>query len=255
MSRYYFISDVHLGYGPRHEDRVREARLVSVLDRILAEAVRGEVAGVFLVGDVFDSWFEFSSVIPRRHVRTLGVLARIADLVPVEYLMGNHDFGHRDFFLKELSIPVHHGDIERTLGGKRFYISHGDGKAVNDTGYIILRKILRSKLMRAIYWVIHPDLGIPFAEYLSGRSRAYTDQRDALRKGDGLRTFAENLLAKGTHDVIVMGHQHTPQIAHTEHGIYVNLGDWIFNYTFGIFDAEGFRLETAPLLEKPSSRS
>jgi UDP-2,3-diacylglucosamine hydrolase len=248
MLKYYFISDVHLGYGPREEDRVREARLVNVLDMIYAEARDGEVAGLFLVGDVFDSWFEFYSVIPRRHVRTLGVLARIADLVPVDYIIGNHDFGHRDFFMKELAISLHHGDIERTLLGQRVYISHGDGKAVNDTGYLILRKILRSKLMRAIYWLIHPDLGIPFAEYLSSRSRACTDQRDALRKGDGLRTFAENLLAKGTHDLVVMGHQHTPQVIQTEHGVYVNLGDWINNYTFGVLDAEGFRLETAPLI-------
>ena len=248
--RYYFISDVHLGYGPRADDRRREMRLVRLLDQILAEAQRGEVAGLFIVGDLFDSWFEFFSVIPRRHVRTIAGLARIAELVPVEYLMGNHDFGHRDFFQKELAIPVHHGDIERVLHGKRFYISHGDGKAVNDTGYLILRKVLRSPMMKAAYWLVHPDLGIPFAEWISGRSRAYTDGRDALRKQDGLRIFAEGLLARGTCDYVVMGHRHQAKIDSLAHGTYVNLGDWIVSYTYGIFDEAGFRIEHAPELVK-----
>ena len=245
--RYYFISDVHLGYGPREDDRRREARLVRLLDRILAEARSGEVAGLFIVGDLFDSWFEFFSVIPRRHVRTIAGLARIADLVPVEYLMGNHDFGHRDFFQKELGIPVHHGDVERILLGKRFYISHGDGKAVNDAGYLVLRKVLRSRVMKAAYWSVHPDLGIPFAEWISGRSRAYTGGRDALRKQDGLRTFAEEILSKEAHDYVIMGHRHEAAIVKLEQGMYVNLGDWIESYTYGIFDEEGFRIERADL--------
>src|SRR5437879_1809594 len=98
MERYYFISDVHLGFGTRAEDRVRESRLLAVLERIATEARQGEASGLFVVGDLFDSWFEFASVIPRRHVRTLAALATIAERIPVEYLMGNHDFGHRDFF-------------------------------------------------------------------------------------------------------------------------------------------------------------
>jgi UDP-2,3-diacylglucosamine hydrolase len=245
MPRYYFISDVHLGYGPPAEDRERENRLVRLLDQILVQARTGEVGGVFIVGDLFDSWFEFSSVIPRRHVRTISGLARIAELVPVEYLMGNHDFGHRNYFEKELSIPVHRGDIERTLLGKKFYIAHGDGKAVNDTGYLILRLILRNPVLQSAYRLVHPDLGIRFAEWISGRSRAYTDQRDALHKADGLLAFAEKLINKGGTDFVVMGHRHSPQMAAFEKGTYINLGDWIHSYTYGVFDEHGFRIETA----------
>jgi UDP-2,3-diacylglucosamine hydrolase len=251
LSRYYFISDVHLGFGLREDDLARERRLVRLLDQILEETIRGEVAGVFIVGDLFDSWFEFFSVIPRRHIRSIAGFARIAELIPVEYLMGNHDFGHRNFFGKELGIPVHAGDIERVLNGKRFYIAHGDGKAANDTAYVILRKVLRSRVMLAAYWMVHPDLGIPFAEYLSGRSRAYTDQRDALKKQDGLRDYAEALLSRNACDFVVMGHRHEPLIAHIEHGTYVNLGDWIKSYTYGIFDSEGFRIEQAPQDNRP----
>jgi UDP-2,3-diacylglucosamine hydrolase len=244
--KYYFISDVHLGYGPREEDRKREARLLKLLEQILSEAKVGEAAGLFLVGDLFDSWFDFGSVIPRRHVRSLAAIAHIAEHVPVEYLMGNHDFGHRDFFQAELGVALHKGDIERNLNGKRFYIAHGDGKAANDTGYLILRKVLRSSLAQAAYKIIHPDLGIPFAEWVSGRSRAYTDERDALRKHDGLKVFAEKLLANGKADYVVMGHRHEAAIHALHGGTYINLGDWLRNYTYGIFDDAGFRIEKAP---------
>jgi UDP-2,3-diacylglucosamine hydrolase len=246
MPKYYFISDVHLGYGPPQEDRERERRLVRVLDEMLAQARNGEIGGVFIAGDLFDSWFEFSSVIPRRHVRTISGLARIAELVPVEYLMGNHDFGHKDYFEKELSIPVHRGDIERTLLGKKFYIAHGDGKAANDTGYLFLRSILRNPVLQAAYRVVHPDLGIRFAEWISGRSRSYTDQRDALHKVDGLRAFAEKIISEKGIDFVVMGHRHSPQQIVLEKGTYINLGDWIHSYTYGIFDEQGFRIEHAP---------
>ena len=116
--KYYFISDVHLGVGPTREaDKQREARLLALLETIATEAKRGEALGLFIVGDLFESWFEFRSVVPRRHVRTLAALASIAERIPTEYLMGNHVFGHRDFFYSELAIPIHAGDIERVLLG------------------------------------------------------------------------------------------------------------------------------------------
>jgi UDP-2,3-diacylglucosamine hydrolase len=246
MPKFYFISDVHLGYGAPPEDRQRELRLLSVLDEILAEAKNGNAGGLFIVGDLFDSWFEFASVIPRRHVRTIAALARIAEIVPVEYLMGNHDFGHKDYFEKQLSIPVHKGDIRRTLLGKRFFISHGDGKAANDTGYLILRSVLRNRVLQSTFRLVHPDLGIRFAEWISGRSRSYTDDRDALHKLDGLREFAERLINEGDTDFVVMGHRHKSEIVAFEKGTYINLGDWINSYTYGVFDEKGFRIENAP---------
>jgi UDP-2,3-diacylglucosamine hydrolase len=244
--KYYFISDVHLGFGPREKDRAREARLLKLLHRILEEARSGEVAGLFLVGDLFDSWFDFASVVPRRHVRTLAALAQIAEHIPVDYLMGNHDFGHRDFFQTELSVALHKNDIERNLNGKRFYIAHGDGKAANDTGYLFLRKLLRNPVAQAAYKIIHPDIGIPFADWVSSRSRLHTDERNALKKYDGLKQFAEKVLASGKADYVVMGHKHEPAIHNINGGTYVNLGDWLRNYTYGVFDDAGFHLEQAP---------
>ncbi|HYM20098.1 MAG TPA: UDP-2,3-diacylglucosamine diphosphatase [Candidatus Kapabacteria bacterium] len=245
MPKYYFISDVHLGTGDPATDRKREDRLVAVLERIRDEASRGEAAALFIVGDLFDSWFEFRRVIPKRHIRTLASLANIRKIIPVEYLMGNHDFGHRNYFERDLNIPIHSGDIERTLNGKKFYIAHGDGKALNDTGYLILRKILRNKFLLWCYSWIHPDIGISVAEKMSGSSRAYTDQRDALQKQDGLRIFAEKKLAEGF-DYVVMGHRHRPEVTPFAGGTYINLGDWLGSYSFGVFDGSDFRLETAP---------
>ena len=246
MSRYYFISDCHLGYGTdREADRTRERRLLAVLEKIETEARSGDAAGLFIVGDLFDSWFEYRQVIPKRHVRTIAILAKIRESIPVEYLMGNHDFGHKDYFEKELNIPVHGGDIEKVLNGKRFYIAHGDGKALNDTGYIILRSVLRNKFLLWGYSWLHPDIGIWIAERMSGGSRAYTDNRDALQKQDGLRIYAEKKVAEGF-DYVIMGHRHKAEMIDIEgKGTYINLGDWLGSYTYGVFDEGGFRIEKA----------
>jgi UDP-2,3-diacylglucosamine hydrolase len=246
MSNYYFISDCHLGFGrDREADRQREDRLLAVLEKIRAEAKTGEAKELFIVGDLFDSWFEYRHVIPRRHARTLGLLAEIRALIPVEYLMGNHDFGHRSYFRDELHIPVYGGDLERELLGKKFYIAHGDGKALNDTGYLILRKILRNRFLLWGFSWLHPDIGIAIAERMSGGSRAYTDNRDALQKQDGLRIFAEKKIADDRFDYVIMGHRHKPEEVRFENGWYINLGDWLKSYTYGRFDEGGFHIERA----------
>ena len=246
ISNYYFISDCHLGFGSdRVADREREDRLLTILEKIKSEARSGQAKALFIVGDLFDSWFEYRQVIPRRHVRTLGLLAEIRRLIPVEYLMGNHDFGHRNYFRDELDIRIHEGDIERELLGKKFYIAHGDGKALNDTGYLILRKILRNKFLLWSYSWLHPDIGIWIAEKMSGGSRAYTDNRDALQKQDGLRIFAENKIVKEHFDYVVMGHRHKPDEVRFGNGWYINLGDWLRSFTYGRFDEEGFHIENA----------
>ena len=228
----------------RESDRVRERKLLTLLNRIHEEARRGEVAGLFIVGDLFDSWFEFRSVVPRRHIRTLAVIAHIAEITRVDYLLGNHDFGHRDFFRDELGVAIHEGDVSTVLHGKRFFIAHGDGKAKNDGAYLLLRRILRNRASLFLYSLIHPDLGIPFAERVSGSSRVYTDQREALQKQDGMKEFAAQLLATGSHDIVVMGHRHKPELAEFSSGIYVNLGDWVHHFTYGLFDGHRFRIMT-----------
>lgn len=160
----YFVSDLHLGVLPRDEDKLREDKFLDFLDMIKADCER-----LYMVGDIFDYWFDYKTVIPKEFYRTLAKLKELSDAgIRIEYLMGNHDFGHRDFFSDELGIEVIESDIEREHNGKKFYISHGDGKADNDTGYLILRAILRNKISNKIYRFIHPDLGIGLA---SGSSK------------------------------------------------------------------------------------
>lgn len=233
---YYFISDIHLGYFDRETDKIREDKLLAFLDKIGKDCET-----LYILGDLFDYWFEYKTVIPKYFYRTLSALRSLREKgINVEYLIGNHDFGHRDFFPKEIGINVYWDDIERTIAGKRFYLSHGDGKSNNDMGYRILKKILRSKFNQWLYFKIHPDCGIPMASSSSQKSRAYTDKKN-FGKTEGMEEFAQLKLNEGF-DYVVMGHRHRPIIAELDGGRYINLGDWLSNYTFGTFDGSEFKL-------------
>jgi UDP-2,3-diacylglucosamine hydrolase len=250
---HYFFYDVHLGLGSREKSRERERELLRFLEMVGADRAES----LYIVGDLFDYWFDYRSVIPREFVRTVGAIAALADAgVRVEYVIGNHDFGHKDFFEGELGVHVHHDDIERTIAGRRCYISHGDGKAFNDTGYVILKKILRAPLSNRIFRFLHPDIGIGIAMRASHGSRLHTDKKNYLQKPDGapvpdgklpggandlplnpsgkmnrekngLYVFAENKIVNEGFDLVVMGHSHAPQQVDFPGGTYVNLGTWL----------------------------
>ncbi len=218
--RVVFLSDVHLGLGSAADNRIREDALIALL-----RGLPGNTAHLFIVGDLFDYWFDYRHVVPRKHVRTLAALAELLDNhVPITYLMGNHDFGHHTYFKEELGIEVERGDLDVMIADKRFYISHGDGKAANDKGYLLLRAVLRNRMAQRMYRWLHPDLGIGLASRTSHGSRAYTDARDYGL--DGLKHFAEARIAEG-YDVVVMGHRHRATVVHIQQGLYINLGDWL----------------------------
>jgi len=228
-----FISDVHLGFGDRQTDRRREARLVELL-----RSLPPTCGHLFIVGDLFDYWFDYRTAIPRQFVRTLAALHDLRDAgMPITYLMGNHDFGHATYFRDELGIDVERGDLDVTIGTTRFYISHGDGKAANDRGYLILRSILRNRAAQWLYRALHPDVGITLASRTSHGSRDYTSDKD-YGPEDGLRAFALDRLRNG-YDVVVMGHRHHATEERTADGIYVNLGHWLGSEaTYARFDSD-----------------
>lgn len=233
----FFFSDVHLGLGDPGHSREREQRLVRFLDAL----VEARAERVFIVGDLFDYWFDYRTAVPRNFTRTLGALARLADSgTSVEYLIGNHDFGHRDYFESELGITVHTGDIERMLEGRRCYIAHGDGKAFNDTGYLILRKILRARLSGFLFRGLHPDIGIGVASWASRRSRAHTLAKyygdEKTGESDGLSAFARKKLEEENYDLVVMGHSHTIRQVRYGNGLYINLGTWLKEPTYLALD-------------------
>ena len=233
-----FLSDVHLGYGTAAQNDVRERRLLATL-----EEIERTCCHLFIVGDLFDFWFDYRRVIPREFVRTLAALRSMRDRgFPITYLMGNHDFGHYTYFRDHMDIPVYGGDVEVEVGDQRWYISHGDGKAANDTGYLILRSVLRSSWALALYRWLHPDLGIALASTTSHSSRDYTDER-SYGVADGLRDFAAARLAEG-YQLVVMGHRHHATHETLAGGEYVNLGHWLGNEpTYALFSHEsGVRL-------------
>lgn len=233
-----FLSDVHLGLGDRATDRRREDRLLGVLRWAAAEACH-----VFIVGDLFDLWFDWRTVIPKGHVRTLAALDDlVAGGVGVTYLMGNHDFGHYRYFREELGIEVDAGDIDLRLNNTRLYVCHGDGKAHNDLGYLVLRSVLRNPIANWLYRKIHPDWGIGLASSTSKGSRDHTSHKD-YGPHDGLRDFAYARIDEG-YDVVVMGHRHRAAAENHGRGTYVNLGHWLDERaTYGVFRPnEGLRL-------------
>lgn len=228
----FFISDVHLGIYKRSIDIHRETKLIDFL-----YSIQSDCECLFIVGDLFDFWFEYKTVIPKFFYRTITCLKHLTDNgVKIEYIMGNHDFGHKDFFETELSIPVYKNDISRILYNKKFYISHGDGKSNNDMGYRIIKKIMRNPLSLFLYNLLHPDIGISLASGTSQQSRQYTNSKD-FGEAEGMEDFALEKIKLG-YDYIVMGHRHKIIKRKIENGIYLNCGDWLHEPVYTCFDGK-----------------
>jgi len=239
-----FISDVHLGYGSAQADRRREDLLLSVLDSCAETS-----SHVFIIGDLFDLWFDYKRVIPKGHVRTLAALHNLtARGIPVTYLMGNHDFGHYSYFRQELGITVDAGDVEVHINGTRLYLCHGDGKAHGDTGYLLLRALLRNQVAQWAYRWLHPDIGVWLASRTSHGSRYHTAVKD-YGPYDGLRDFAFARIDEG-YDLVVMGHRHKAGMEPHAGGYYINLGHWLDEgATYGVFSPDmGFQPVIVPPL-------
>ena len=231
----YFFSDAHLGTSSSDGDREKEQRIIAFLDMVAQDAKE-----LFIVGDLFDYWFEYRSVVPRGYVRLLGKLAALADAgISVTYLAGNHDFWMRGYLREELGIAIHNDPLERTFGGKRFYICHGDGVDPTDRGYRFLKRVFRNKLNIRLFSLLHPDLATAIARWSSHTSRKHT--QDKPREQKYLLEFAARKISQGC-DVVVMGHSHVPSLTAVNGGTYLNLGDWIKHYTYAVFDGSAVTL-------------
>ncbi len=232
----YFVSDVHLGLYKRDDDKLLENMFLAFL-----ESLKNDCSDLVIAGDLFDYWFEYKSVIPKYFYRTLAKFHELRDLgINIIYIMGNHDFGHKDFFEKELNIEIHKTDIERTFFGKRFYLSHGDGKAYGDGLYKVMRSILRNSFAQSVFTKMHPDFGISLASRSSQKSRMHTDAK-TYGPREGMIDFAKNKIDEGF-DYVVMGHRHIATILPHNNGFYVNLGEWLRKPQYGVFDGNEFKL-------------
>jgi UDP-2,3-diacylglucosamine hydrolase len=226
---YVFISDIHLGLLDEDTERQREKKVVEFLKE--AKEVSDEL---YIIGDLFDYWFEYKRVMQKGFIRTLAALADYADNGnQIHYFIGNHDFMHRDFFEKEIGAKLYHDPIDVVLNDKRFFIGHGDGLVKNDYGYIFLKSILRNKFFQKLYSFVHPNLGISIASSSSKTSRKYTAKKN-YGTIDGLLETAKEKIDEGF-DYVLLGHSHSRENLNYNNGTYINLGTWLDKPCYGKF--------------------
>ncbi len=239
----YFISDFHLGAPDYQKSLVREKLIV----RFLAQAQR-DAAHIFIVGDMFDFWYEYKTVVPRGYTRIMGKLAEITDSgIPVSFFVGNHDMWMRDYFERELNIPVYYEPKEFVFNNKKFYVAHGDGLGPGDKGYKFIKKIFRNRLCQWLFGILHPSLGIGIANYFSRKSRQATGNEDKHFLGEDkewLILYSKQVLKLQHFDYFLYGHRHLPyDFKLNETSRYINLGDWINYNSYAVFDGSKLELK------------
>ncbi|HPE35207.1 MAG TPA: UDP-2,3-diacylglucosamine diphosphatase [Bacteroidales bacterium] len=246
----YFASDFHFGIPDRNSSLRREEKFVRWLDRVKADAEE-----IFLMGDLFDFWFEYKTVVPKGYVRLLGKLAEISDAgIPLHFFRGNHDMWAFDYLEKEVGIKLYRQPVIREFAGKKFFLAHGDALGRGDNGYKLIKYIFERKINRFLFRWIHPDIGVRLGLFWSGRSRYANiikeekEARESIQpdfQKSRLAGFCRDYLHSGEHiDYFIFGHWHVANIEPLENGsFYIHLGDWLTRYTYGIFDGEKFELK------------
>jgi UDP-2,3-diacylglucosamine hydrolase len=239
----YFVSDVHLGAPALKNNKERELAFVKWLDEI-----RSDASHLFLMGDIFDFWFEYKTVVPRGFTRTLGKIAEIADSgVEVHFFTGNHDVWVFDYLPGELGMTLHRHEFKTELYGKKFFLAHGDGLDLSDKGYILLKKLFNSKTLQWMFTRLHPNLAISLGYNWSKHSRITKGISGEEFKGttnEGMYIFAESVLQEEIFDYFIFGHRHVLIDSPIgENSRYINLGDWIHHFSYGVFDGITFELK------------
>ncbi|MBA3829664.1 MAG: UDP-2,3-diacylglucosamine diphosphatase [Taibaiella sp.] len=238
----YFASDFHLGLPDKEGSLAREKRICQWLDEIKADA-----AALYLVGDLFDVWFEYRNVVPKGYTRFLGKLAELSDGgLQIEVFTGNHDLWMRGYFEDEMNIPVHHAPLRREYNGKKFLIAHGDGLGPGDHGYKLLKKVLRSPLSQWLYRRIHPVTGLGVAGWFS-RMGPKHDTGEALFLGpekEWLIQYSLDVLKREHVDYFLFGHRHLAiEYPLPQNSLYVNLGDWLKYDSYAVYDGKELQLK------------
>ena len=241
-NKLYFASDFHLGTPSYPATRERETRLINWLDSIKADA-----AELFLMGDIFDFWFEYKTVVPKGYIRFLGKLSELTDLgVKLYFFKGNHDMWMFDYFEKELGATIITNELVMERGGKKFYLHHGDGLGPGDRFYKFLKGFFRSGFCQWLFARLHPNLGVGIANYWSLNSRIANNKKEVAKEGEQewLVKFCNDTLKTDHYDYMIFGHRHLPlDINLNGHTRYINLGEWVnYTYTYAVFDGQELTL-------------
>ena len=239
----YFSSDNHLGAPTKEASKPREAIFVKWLDEIKEDA-----AAILLLGDLFDFWFEYKHAVPKGFVRVLGKLAELKDNgIPIYFFIGNHDLWMENYFEEELNIPTYRKAQEFEFNGKNFLIGHGDGLGPGDYGYKRMKKVFTNPFAKWLYRWLHPDIGIPLAQYFSVKNKLISGDEDAEFLGEDnewLIQYCKRKLETKHYDYFLFGHRHLPmEIKLKEDSKYINTGDWITHYTYAEFDGNDLLLK------------
>lgn len=242
----YFASDLHLGTPDEKSSVAREKLFVQWLDEIKSDATE-----IYIVGDIFDFWHEYKTVIPKGFVRLQGKVAELCDAgIPVHIFTGNHDLWMFGYFEKELGAKVYTQPVQREFNGKKFFIGHGDGLGPGDHGYKFIKKVFSNPVCQFLFRWLHPDIGARIAGYFSYESRfgnvgkrklaeVYTNEEK-----EWLVRFCRKKLRKEQFDFFVFGHRHLPlDIQLNDKSRYINTGDWLDYYSYAVFDGEKMELK------------
>lgn len=236
--RIYFLSDFHLGAPDYERSLLREKKILHFLN-----SIRSTASEIFILGDMFDFWYEYKKVVPKYFVRLLGKLGELSDAgIKLHFFIGNHDMWMNGYFEKELNITTYSEPQRFEYNKKKFLIGHGDGLGPGDSGYKFLKRIFRNKFCNWLFGQLHPTWGIGLANYFSRKSREKTGNANAIWLGEEnewLVIYCKEILKKEDIDYFVFGHRHYPaEVQLTPGSRYINLGDWITNFTYAEFDGD-----------------
>ncbi len=239
----YFASDQHFGAPTIAQSKVREQRFVNWLD-----SIKNKADTIFLLGDLFDFWFEYKRAVPKGFVRVLGKLAELSDSgIKIHFFVGNHDLWMYDYFEKELNITVYHQPAEFSFNNKTFFIGHGDGLGPHDKGYKRMKKVFTNPISKWLYRWLHPDIGIRLAQYLSLKNKLISGDEDVKYLGadeEWLFQYCKKKLTEKHYNFFVFGHRHLPlEIELSNNSTYINTGDWITHFSYAVFDGMNLTLK------------
>lgn len=237
----YFASDFHLGSPNHKESRDRENRIVAWLNSIEASC-----SELFLMGDIFDFWFEYKMVIPKGFIRLQGKLAQMSDSgIKIYFFKGNHDMWVNDYFTKEMGIQVISDEFVMERNGKKFYLHHGDGLGPGDTKYKMLRKVFRNPFCQWLFSLVPPRIGLGIGNAWSSKSRSASNHEEVFFGEDKewLAIYSKEVLQKAHFDYFIFGHRHLPlDLKLSENSRYVNLGEWLNYQSYAVFDGNELTL-------------
>ena len=238
----YFASDFHLGVPNHDESLQREKKLVRWLDMVKKDA-----EAIYLMGDIFDFWFEYKHAIPKGFIRIQGKIAEIVDSgIPVHFFLGNHDMWMFDYFEKEIGVIMHRSNEISELKGKKFFLGHGDGLGPGDHGYKFIKKVFANKFCQWCFARIHPNFGIGMANYWSRKSRAKNKEPQTFLGEDKewLVIYCKEKIQQEHIDYFIFGHRHLPiEFKLADNSKYINLGDWIQHFTYAEYDGNKLELK------------